>query len=327
MARPIITNVTPEFLQAADGVVNLEMSCNPLSTLLISLKPLNDTGTLANFADYFEVCKAINRATLVFRGQSIFSMRGEDIAAYNYLRWGILPQSANENRTDNERRACILPVHLGKVPFDPASCFPATSRGELTLVLDLDIADTGYDGLRVAVDTIELLDAKPKEFERRLELTRTNTATGNNDLDLVPGNPCRNIMLYGTTSFTGATPAPSWQTVRLLVDNQERFFAGTSWEVLQAMPYLFGRQYSMLRHMHGTTVDGNAQTAVTTIGTPFAQSFLANYALMDFDCTRDDEYSVDLSNAKKVQIRHSAGTADAIRAIQTEVVKVADLAG
>lgn len=322
--RPLVSNIIPEFTPSADGVQNLEMSVNPLSTILISLKPLNDTGTLANFVDYFTAAKAINRATLSFRGQSLLSMKGEDIVAYNYLRWGILPPGANENRTDNERRAFVIPVHLGRVPFDPSSCFPATTRGLLTLSLDLDIADTGYDSLNVAVDAIELIGAKPKEFERRVELSRTNTATGNNDLDLIPGNVLRNLMMFGTTDFTGATPAPSLQSARLLVDGLEAFYAGSNWEVLQALPYLFGRQFTQAYHYHGTTVDGNAGTSVITVGTPFGDNFLSHYAMMDLDVTRDDAFSLDLSAARKVQLRHYAGTADAVRVIQTDVMKAAD---
>lgn len=325
MPRPLVTNVVADTQAiSADGVQNFELSVNPLSVLLLGVRPLNDTGTLANYNRYLNVMKSLERVSLIYRGQSIISMRGEDIVAYNWLRWGILPPPANADNVDNERRCDILPLILGSMPYDPRSCFPETRRGELTLQVQFDIADTGYDGLRFSVDSIELLDAKPVEFERKIEISRTNSATGNNDMDLIPGNLVRNVLLFGTTGFGGATPAPSWGNIRVLLDNQEAFYSGVDWEVLQAMPYLFGRQASMAEHKHTVNAAG-AGVEETTSVFDVDDDFL-NYALLDFDVTRDDMFSLQTKGKNKFVIRHNAETADAIRAVQTEVVKVSELA-
>lgn len=328
MIRPLITNVVPVADIAGDNTYNYELSVNPLSCLLLRLDLLNDTGTLADRVDYFDAMKAILRVNLLYRGQSIISMSGQDIAAHNYLRWGILPEETNTTRTNNDRRQFVLPIHLGRGPYDPKSCFPSTRRGELTLQVQLDDAATGYDDVDFGVDSIELLDATPTEFERRLTLSRTSGATGNNDMDLVPGRVIRDILLYGTTGPNALTAFStiSWRNVRLLVDNQESVFSGVDWETLKALPYIFGRQRSMARHQHGSTVDGNAQTDVTTIGYPFgADAMMNNYAILDFDVTRDDSFALDTREAKKVVIRYNAGTADAVRAIQSEVIPVSSL--
>ena len=146
---------------SADGIYTYDLAVNPLSVVIPVLRPLNDTGTLANFQSYLNMAKAINRISILFRGESIVSMRGEDAAALGFFRHGFIPFQGNHDSTDNERRACPVPILMGKHAYDPTSCFPATRRGELVLELDLDIADTGYDGLRLSVETIELLDAKP----------------------------------------------------------------------------------------------------------------------------------------------------------------------
>lgn len=330
MIRPLITNVVPVADVNGDGTYNYELSVNPLSCLLLRLDVLNDTGTLADRVDYFDAFKALTRVSLLHRGQSIISMSGQDIVAHNYLRWGILPEEANTARTNNDRRQFVLPIHLGRGPFDPKSCFPSTRRGELTLQVTIDDAATGYDDTDFGVDSIELLDANPTEFERRLTLSRTSGGTGNNDMDLVPGRVIRDVLLFGTTGPNALTSFStiSWRNVRLLVDNQERYFSGVDWEVLKALPYIFGRQRSMARHHHGTTVDGNAGTDVTTIGFPFGSDAMMNqYAILDFDVTRDDAFALDTRDAKKVVIRYNAGTADAVRAVQTEVIPVSSLAG
>lgn len=327
--RALISNVVPVADISGDVTNNYELSVNPLSSLFLRLDMLNDTGTLANYVDYLAAAAAITRIELLYRGQSIHSISGPDLVAYNYLRWGILPEEANTANTNNDRRQIVIPLHLGRAPYDPSSCFPETRRGELTLRVTFDDAATGYDDVDFGVDCLELIGAKPKEFERRITLSRTSGATGNNDFDLVPGSKIRDLLLFGTTGPNALTSFStiSWRNVRLLVDNQEQVFSGVDWEVLKALPYIFGRQRSMDRHFHGTTTDGNAQTSVPTLGKPFgADAGMDQYAILDFDVTRDDAFTLDTTSAKKVVIRYNAGAADAVRVVQNEVIPVSQIA-
>lgn len=309
----------------ADGIYNFDLAVNPLSVVNIVLRPLNDTGTLANFQRYFGICAAINRVSIAFRGKSVFNMKGEDAAMLNYFRYGIMPYQGQLDNTNDERRAVVLPIILGKEPFNPDSCFPASRRGELTLELDLDIADTGYDGLRISVECIELLDAKPKEYERKVAISQTWAATGDQDMDLPPGNLCRGVLLFGTTPFAGATPAPSWGRIKVLLDNQEAHFAATDFEVAQMHHSLAGiPMHGYDGHYHTTTVDGNAQTAVATLDGWYnsgAELGPENWAFLDFDPTRDDLFSLDTKGASRFHLRANAETADAVRAIPVEVLK------
>lgn len=307
----------------ADGIYNFDLAVNPLSVVLVILRPLNDTGTLSNFNNYLAILQAINRLSIYHRGAVVKSMRGEDAGALNYFRHGIMPMQANNNDTDNERRAVVLPILMGRFAYDPSSCFPSSRRGELILELDLDIADTGYDGLRLSVETIELLDAKPKEYERVTSLAQTFAATGDNDVDLAPGNVNRGILVWGTTGFTGASPAPSWGRLKLLLDNVETVYAATDFEVSQTIGQLWGRQLPAADgHKHRTTTDGNAQTLVTTVAGPFQQSMgWQNYAYLELDPTGDDTYSIDTRGFSRFHLRPNVETADAVRALQIEVIK------
>lgn len=316
--------IVQELAISADGIFNFDLGVNPLSVLLLTLRPLNDTGTLSNFASYLTIANAVNRVSIFNQGNSIHQMRGEDLAAFNYFRWGIVPFQGQHDDTDNERRCVVLPIIFGKFPYDPSSCLPALSRGSLSMELDLDIADTGYDGLRLSVESIELIDAKPKEYERRVSVNQTWAATGLQDIELTPGSLCRGILLFGTTGFAGASPAPSWGRVRCLVDNQEAGYSATDFEVAQMLHCLWGRQPpSYDGHLHRTTTDGNAQTLVTSVGRPNNVGLgWDQYAFLDLDPTRDDTFSLDLSAAKRFQLRADVETADAVRAIPIDVVKV-----
>lgn len=306
---------------AADGIYDFDLPVDPLSTILLCLRPLNDTGTLANFARYLEVVGAINRVTVMHRGAAVFSMTGRDAAALNVFRHGQQPMSANENDTNNERRCVVLPIHLGRWAFDTKSCFPATKRGELSLQLDLDIADMGYDDLRLSVETIELPDYKPREYERKTTVSRT-MAVGVNDVDLPSGNVIRGILGFGTTGFSGASPAPTLGSMELRADGDAVGFSSTDFEVAMSLGQLLGRSPPRFdAHQHRTTVDGNAQTAVTSIST-FGEGSGGwnNYAYLDLDPTRDDEMALNTRGKNSVQLRVTAETADAARFVVVEKV-------
>lgn len=318
--RFLHSTVVQEQAIGADGIYTFDLAVNPLSVVYVTFRPLNDTGTLANFARYRQICQAANRLSILFRGESIVSMKGEDIAAMNYFRHGIVPPEANFDNVDNERRAVVLPVLLGRYPWQPNSCFPATRRGELVLELDMDIADTGYDGMRISVDCLELLDAKPKEYEKKVQITQTWAATGDQDMDLPPGNLNRGILLFGTTGFGGAAPAPSWGRIKTLLDNQEHGYANVDFEVAHMLSSLWGRMPMITDHKHG--YDGSSAGIAETANTFDVGDDLLNYAFLDYDPTGDDTFSLDTRKASRFHLRANAETADAVRAIPVEVIKI-----
>lgn len=324
MARFLHSVVVPEQAIAADGIFTYDLGVNPLSMLLITLKPLNDTGTLANFCSYLSVCDAVNKLTIYNRGESVVSMKGVDIAALNYFRHGIIPPQANHVDTNNDKRSVVLPVLLGKNPFDSQSCFPAAPRGSLSLELDLDIADTGYDTLRLQVDAIELLDAKPREYERKIQIAQTFSATGDQSVELTPGFKNRGILLWGTTGYAGGSPAPSWGRVKLLYDNQEFAFNAVDFETAHMLGSLWGRQPPMMdSHKHRVTTDGNAQTELATLAGPYDVGKLWTlYGFLDLDPTRDDMFTADFTKAMRVQLLANAETSDAVRCVCCDVVPV-----
>src|SRR5438552_3925882 len=322
-----------EQLISADGVFDFDLAVNPLSVVLICLRPLNDTGTLATCQSYKGVSAAMNRASILYRGVSIMSMRGEDLAALNYFRHGIMPYQGQHNDTDNDRRCTVVPMLLGRWPYSKTSIFPASRRGELVLELDLDIADTGYDGLRLSVETIEVLDATPQEYEKKVSLSQTWAATGDSDFDLPPGNVNRGLLLFGTTPFTGGSPAPSWGRAKVLLDNVEAGYSATDWETLQMLHCLWGRQPPMYDgHIHRFTDAAAGAGTATTSGPAMVGQGIAGasadltswrqYGFLDFDPTGDDGHSLDTRGKSRFHLRANAETADAVRVTPIEVISL-----
>ena len=308
-------------LIGADGIQSFDLPTNPLSVILLTLRPLNDTGTLANYQTVRSIADAMNRVTVSHRGSAIFSMSGADLFSLNYFRHGMLPLEANSDNVTNERRAVVVPVVLGRFAYDKSSCVPASNRGELVLEIDFDIAATGYDGMRFSAETIELLDAKPKFGERSVSIAQTFAATGDNDIQLPSGNLLRGILGFGTTGFGGAAPAPTLGRMSLFVDGEQSGNASTDFEVASMLGALMGRQAPGYTHGHITDASAGGADNEPTQGPPIdfgTSDGMENYAYLDLDPTRDDNYSLDLKGANSVFLRSTAETANAARVIPIE---------
>jgi hypothetical protein len=310
---------------AVAGVSRFDLAVNPLSCLLLHLKPLNDTGTLANFQTMLGIAGALDRVAVLHNGVSIKSFSGRDLVAMNYFRHGIQPMQATHLITTNFRRSMVIPLLFGDQVYSQSSCFPASKRGELTLELDVDIADTGYDGMRISVESIELPGAKPKEYEKQVQLAATFGSTGFNDIELPLGNLVRSLLLFGTTGFTGAAPAPTFGRMAVMLDNEQFQYMATDFEVQHMMHGLKGGSPpSFDARLVGTTVDGNAGTSVPSDGanSSIGAGGWQNYALLDFDPTMNDMYSINTKGKDRFHLEVNAETADAWRIIPTERIKV-----
>lgn len=308
----------------ADAILTHELAVNPLSVILICLRPLNDTGTLTEWQSNLTLIDAINRVTIRFRGSSIISMTGRDAAAMAYFRRGVMPLQNNHQTLTNARRIVVLPIFMGRRPYDPRYCFPASRSGELTIELDVDVAATGYDDLQYTIETIELLGAKPQEYERTVQIARTNSAVGLNDMDFPVGNLVRGALLFGTTPHTGTTPVPSWGRISTIADGVQVGYAGTDFEVAHMLGSLLGRQPpSFDDHAHlvdATQADADELTHTGPL--EVGSGGWANYAYLDFDPLGDDSHAIDTTGLSRFQIRADVETADAVRMIPVERVKV-----
>jgi hypothetical protein len=297
-----------------------DLGVNPLSVIFLVLKPLNETATLSNYARYLSICESLNQVRVLYRGASVVSMTGRDLAVLNYCRHNIEPREANPDNLDNSRRNVVLPILLGRFAYDPNSCFPKVSRGDLTLELDIDVADTGYDGYRYCVETCEILNATPREYERKISINRTFPATGANDVPLPIGNLIRGFQMFGTTGSRTATPVPSWGNFSLLRDNQQDSIANMEFGASFAQSAVLGRQPPMLG-FHQHTMEPVAGIETTQQFETGAGGY-ENYSYVDLDPTRSDLYSVNTAGANSLIMRVNALTADAVRITPVERVVV-----
>lgn len=325
MGRPFIHSIVqPPVAVAADGMLSYDLPVNPLSALLIGIQPLNNTGTITNFGLIQRLLSALDNINVTHNGVSVFQMSGVDACAYANLVQGIDISQANPVNTDDDRRCLMLPIVFGRKFADPTECLPATTRGELQAQITWDIADTGFDGLQIAIEAVELPDANPEFFQRPTTLTTTYAATGDNDVDLPIGHPLRGVLCFGTTGFAGAAPAPTLGRLSVLMDNLQVGYASTDFEASRLLTMLRGGRISgWNEHLHGfnDAAAGQADTQRQDDIYPFME----NYTYLPFDLDRTDEFTLDTAGASDLVIRANAETANLARFIPIQRFPVTGL--
>lgn len=313
-------------LIASDGDQVFDLPVNPLSVILVHLSPLNDTGTITNYRLLEGLALGVSNLRITHKGSSVVDARGGDLVALALMYHRIGVWQSNAVPTTNDRRSLVIPILFGRKAYMASEAFPETRRGEFQMTINWDIAATGFDGLRISIETIELPDATPEFVQKVTTLAQTFAATAQNDIEIPIGNVIRGVLLFGTTAFAGAVPAPSLGRLEFLVDNRQVGYTSSDWEVLRAVTGLGGVQYPPgFSHIHAVNAGGAGQedTQQPEIG----DSMDANYALMDFDPLMDDEYSIATEGAGRVNVRVEAETADAIRALPIERVPVSVFTG
>ena len=77
------------YTPSADEVKSFDLGVNPLSHIQLAIRPLNDTGTLANFPSYLSLMDAINRVSVIWNGVTIISGSGRDAGRLEPVEDGV----------------------------------------------------------------------------------------------------------------------------------------------------------------------------------------------------------------------------------------------
>lgn len=322
MGIPFIHSVIVEEQDpAADAILTHDLPVNPLSGLLLEIKPLNDTGSLTDYQATAGLLDALNSIRVLWQGQTILDITGRDLWAALLHRWNITVNQSNQVNTDDDRRSLILPIMFGRRWGDPLEGIPKTRSGELVLRLDVDVASTGYNDLRYQIEALELPDARFTHFTRLTTISQTFAATGNNDVVLPTEWDKRGILLFNTTAFAGATPTPGLGRVSILVNGVERGYTSTDIERLRGLYGALGKIHPRYdEHLHvleGTGAAGDNTSEPEQIDAPIAQ-----YSYLDFDLTRDDTYNLATRGEQRLVLRSDADVAEAMRILPIEKVPI-----
>jgi len=306
-------------LVASADIAPFDLPVNPLSVILLRLEITNVAP--AALDTYSAIDGAINQITNIrvqHKGEDIVQGSLRDIMVMNMLHQRAFPGWGKLDNLDNAERSLVFPICLGRRAYDPASCFPATTRGNLRFFMTAGADDAGYDDINFSVETVELIDAQPTEHVKYTTNARTSVV-GQFDMVLPIGNPYLGLLLFDTGLRDTLAAAYSWGTVKLLKDNVEQYYPLSDIEVLAGMT-MMQRQCLSIGPGHTHQFNGAAVALDESdeAGHSTRAVEMNGYAYLDFDPLRDTTYQFETAGAADIKLRGNGDAASAVRAIPLE---------
>lgn len=309
-------------LTASADITPIDLPVNPLSALLLSF---DITRTNPNALDIYSVLDAlldqVTSVRVLHKGEQIIAGSLRDLMMLNWWAFGAPPGVARGAQTSGLRDTITIPILFGRRMFDPVSCFPATTRGNLVLQMTSGALQTGMTAVRWQADTVELIEANPTEYCKYVTQSRTSVA-GQFDAPLPIGNELLGILLFDTGLRDNTTRNRSWGQLRLLKDNVEQNVAVAEVDTLATLLGAKWNAYPMWPgHVHqfdGAAAGLDQSDEASQDGAVGAKG----YAFIDFDPLQDLMYAFETQGAADVKIRAVGDEASAVRYLPIERVKV-----
>jgi hypothetical protein len=299
MLEFIRSNILKDHVSATE-TIEKDLPTNPLSHLVFTIcgEQTTDEATLA------EIIAFLNTMEVTQSGKTILSCQSEDLYGVNCYLYRHRPMLTNAITTDDAIRNLTLIVPFGRKIFDPAECFPATKKGELTLRANMTVLGTSISDGLINIEAVELVGATPARYLKTTQMVVVGPgATGDNDIELPIGNKIVAVQIRMTTFPTTATDLYGVTEARILVDNKEFGYACAK------APCLVGE--GLFR------MGGNESTMLL-------QQLLnpLNIVWLDFAPRDDDEYLLDTAGKSSVKLRLTMGVNEATYVTILELVNV-----
>jgi hypothetical protein len=310
-------------LAAAAGTLEKDLPINPISFLTLTLRALNNGASAV--PTIASILGKVSNVEVLLDGKTLAGASLTDLAVLTFALWGIAPHVHPISKTDNDILNVTVQVPFGRSPWHPTEALPATRKGDLSLRLTY-IADAGgIDTVTATVDVRQILDSDPQSFLKYVTSTKTPSATGEHEMDLVTGPDYLGILFFGTTVPTAAAQTASIAKLKLKVDDVEHLLPETRWESLHREMYTFFNTPLMgMDHTHISDLAA-AYTQFQLTGRPtYDDNLWNNYAYLDFDPRDDNSYRLNTRGRSRVHFVVTADVADLIRMIPVELIPLVE---
>jgi hypothetical protein len=283
----------------ATEVIAVDLPVAPLSHLIITIDGYNvtDETTLAEFLAF------LNNVAVTDSGVTVVDVQSEDLYALQAYLLRRLPELTGRLATDNYNRALTLIVPFGRKLFNPAECYPARKKGEVTLRVDTTVPATSIDNSTISIDCVELPGASPEHFLKSYRRAiAAPGATGETSLDLQIGNELVCLQLRMVTIPGASSHTYGIDVVKLRADNQERLYCSADMQCLT----------------------GERALRVGCPETSIAAQGLANLGLIawiDFDPNTDGQFLLDTAGLNSLKLALTYGVNEAANLTTLERVK------
>jgi len=307
-----------ERVALAAGAVPLDkdLPINPISFLTIVLKLINDgVATVPTMANILGV---LSNVEVLLDGRSLVQGSLADLAVMTQALWGVGPTLQPITGVDDNVLHCAVHIPFGRQAWMQNEALPTTRKGDLTLRLTPAAAFTGVQTLLLTVEVRQILDVAPERFLKYVTSTKTPTATGPHEVDLLTGPDYIGTLFYGTTKPHDASQLASIGKLKLKVDDVEQMIPETRFEALYAeWQTKWQLAEDVRQHVH--VVAGGPAS--------YIDNMYAHYLYVDFDPMKDLTYRLITRGRSRCHYVITADVADAIRFLPVEVVGLTTEAG
>ena len=319
MARYLHSIAQPNTdLVASADITPFDLPVNPLSFLLLRFEiDTAAVGAETVYSAIDDVITQISNIRVQHKGEDIIQGSLRDLMILNMIYMRAFPWWSRLASPDAEIRSLVFPLCLGRRPYDPVSCFPATTRGNLRFFMTAIGDGAGYSDINFSVETVELIEATPAEYVKYTTNSR-DSVDGQFDQILPIGNPLLGILLFDTGLRDTAAATYSWGTIKLLKDNVEQYYPLSDIETLAGMLAMqMGGMPFWPGHVH-QTLAAIAAGAESAEAEELGAIGVKGYAYLDFDPLRDGSYQLETAGAADLKIRGDGDAASAVRALPIE---------
>ena len=321
MAARFLHSIVRPIADFPAGTVGpVDLPVNPLSLILLRFE-LTDAadGAAAIESPVDDLLTNVNSVIIKHKGENIIAGTLRDLVAVNALVGRRFPGWDRVNSRTGDIRTVVVPLAFSRKSYDPLECFPATSRGNLTLEITRAANPASYTDVNMSIEAVELIEASPAKYLKYTPNAQT-AVVGQFDQALPIGNPYLGLLFFDTAIATLDTIVSSWGAVKLLKDNIEQYYPLSDAVTLAGMLNMQMRQaFPEWGHVHAT-IDAIAAGALTSdFKTPVSQG-LRGYFYMDFDPNGDDMYMMETQGASDIKVRAVGTSATAVRVTPVELV-------
>jgi hypothetical protein len=315
--------VRPNTDWAASSTIGpFDLPVNPLSLVMLNLEITNaNPSAIGVYNAVDQIMDNVSSVIIKHKGENIIQGSLRDLVMVNALlnsRWYGWDRLA---KTSAGIRRLTFPLAFGRRQYDPDECFPATTRGNLTIEATRGANGAAFSDINFTIEAVELIEANPKRYVKYTTLSST-AVVGLFDQALPIGNPFVGLLLFDTAIATLDTATSSWGQVKLLKDNIEQYYPLSDFQTLAGMVNMQTREL-IVSPGHRHQGDG-AQAGVFLVDPAEEPVSIGNrgYAFLDFDPLRDDRYLMDTTGAADIKLRGNGTSATAVRTLPIELVTV-----
>jgi len=305
-------------LNASADITPLDLPVNPLSFLLLSFDITRaNPSALAVYKALDTLIDQITNLSIAHKGENIVQGSLRDIMAMNLVYHRVRPGLSRFTDASGARDQVVFPICLGRREYDPTSCFPATTRGNLKFLMTAGATPAAYSAPRWQLETVELIEATPTEHVKYVTSSRTSVA-GIFEQVLPIGNPILGCLLFDTGLRDNITDVYSWGQVKLKKDSVEQYYPNSDVETLAGhLSTQLEEIMSWPGHQHQG--DGAQAGVFNSDMAKFVGAVgLKGYLYLDFDPLRDGTYQLETEGAAQLSISGNGDEATAVRVLSLE---------